>query len=610
MTAPTVAQVDSIALGGGNAPTFQYGEEEHGCVKLHFKRVYEHYLENNMTAPGYQETEITGGFLGQWSLDEGWHLIPYWNPAMAMTEGDIRRCASMGDGIRIDSLGYKVVNAQLFRCDIKAITGVTELSNTFVHEPYWETYKDVGHKFDGEIVSSATASNAPMTPGYLPLYTNNFYKNQEVTSFAEGLLPRVKWQWNSTAQAPYTKILADNSFPRASGGDSPYSIMSTLIDGSRICMGTDAMPKESFQWVNKDRGAFYPFILPQGDHSIWAAMTKHTADWPMTFPTNRPDLFSGAPGKQGNGAANPRGTNLQNMKHNRWPIVDLDTLVPRCQTDNPVDCYIKLQRLHDVASPVRLAGRVLIEYNCSVTISVTGMGLAGHNSTSVLGNSLEGGYTSCNYAQGGLRRWRAWGIPALAVPALGTLSTGTVRFPAWVPFDNWYGDTVPDIPGDPVIGFLTDWPGDDKPNGLFDKPPLELATIKYGSPPNSRTSQDTWYCLTESWDGVEPTGPDLTRDSFTRNGFTFPALASYETVSGIPPFVWVMEGVAQTKWFSNLPSGQEFNVVSNPVLINIGPPAPAENVIRLFADEPFADAETSTASTAVATIPKKRKMEI
>lgn len=596
MSNPTVAQVDTISGDSGNAPSFQYGDAEPGLIHRTYKRTFEHYVQNNMTATGYTETIINND-VTSWSLDEGWHLIPYWNPAVAMTASDIAQFAVIGDGIRIDSLGFKIKNAQLFRTDITAITGVTELSNTFVQEPYWEYYCDGQHTFEGMVRPIATSDTSFKTPGYPVMYSNNTMRNMEAVSFVDGELPRVKWNWNN-GNTP-TGLVHDYSFQRRGTQDSPFGVLSTLNDDSRQCTGTPGVASLSHEWVNKDKGAFYPFMAPQSDHSMWPQRFGTHSNYPGTFPTRRDYILNGTAGQNDDGAANARGTNLTNSKHNRWAKVDWDTMTPQGMNDLPPDCFIKIQRLHDVTSPIRLAGRILIEYTCSVTISPSNKynpGLAftaaGASTTTLDHRTVQNRWT-----QNPLRHWRMWGIPSLPAATAGSLVTGTVRFPAWVPFNDWNGGNGG---RPPVSGFLSDWPDTDNPNGLFFKPHLELAQIRdVGS--NPATSGDTLFCLTESWDGDPPTTTGETIDAFSRNGVHLPALTAYGTVSGIPPMVWVMESVVQTR-FNN--GASALDIFDNPLLSWLGPGAPAENLHHLFADTPAEAMDVSACSLA-----RKRRRE-
>lgn len=588
MSAPVVAQVDSISGDAAEAEPFFYGQPEPGIFSMTFSRTYQHYVQNNMQATGYAETLGGGGILNGWDLDEGWHMVPYWNPGVSMSAGDLAKIAAMGDGIRIDSLGYKIKLAQPFRSDITAITGVTEISNTFTHEPVWETYVDGDHTFEGMPEPLTTPINTAMTIGYTPVYPNNNMKSQEATSFATAELPRVKWHWHRNGLAPHTGWSPDDTFPRKGSGDGPFDVMSTLAHSGRQCHGSDAMTGYGVTWNNKDQGAWYPFCVPQGDKSIWPNINQRNITWPGTFPLRRDNLLNGTAGLDSeSGGANVRGTNLPNSKHNRWQKASWDTALPFGANDLPPDSFIKLQRLHDISSPIRLAGMVIIEYTCRVSVSPSSkiyMGIP--FTTSGSGTSYENKGANNQWTQGTLRQWRMWGIPNLPIPTTGSsIISGTIRFPPWQIFNQWQtvsGGVTAIRP--PIAGFVEDWPpGDDHTNGLFYRPDLELATLTYtdGSG-NIFETFDTLFCLVQNWDGDPPTAPDQATDAETKNGFMRPALTSYATVSGIPQFVWVMEAIATDVFSSGV--GTDLSIQANPIRWCIGPPAPASNVVHLFAD--------------------------
>lgn len=585
MSSPTVAQVSSVSGAEGQVPTFQYGEPEPGLIKRSFKRTFEHYVQNNMTATGYTETIINND-VTSWGLDEGWHIIPYWNPAIAMTAQELAEIAVVGDGIRIDSLGFKIKHAQLFRTDITAITGVTEISNTFVHEPYWEYYCDGSHTFEGMVQSITTADTVFKTPGYPLLYSNNTMRNMEAVSFADGELPRVKWSWNN-GNNPSGSISHDYSFQRRGTQDSAFGVLSTLNDDSRQCMGTGGVVSIGHTWTNKDGGAFYPFMAPQSDTTMWVNRFG-TASYPGTFPTRREYILNGTAGQNDDGNANARGSNLPNSKHNRWAKVDWDTMTPQGLNDMPPDCFIKIQRLHDVSSPIRLAGRILVEYFCTVTISPSGKynpGLS-FSASGASTTTLEHRTVQNRWTQNPLRQWRMWGIPNLPASTAREIVSGTVRFPPWAPTTWTVGTNTNDI-----AGFIADWPGGDDPNGLFFRPDLELAQLSVVG-----TSTDTLFYLVQNWDGDPPEAAGNVSDAETKNGFKRPALVSYATVSGVPEFVWAMEGRSASVFGT---SGNA-QTITNVLYHSIGAPAPAVNVVHLFADPP-AGKETRSA--------KRRKIE-
>lgn len=586
MTAPPVAQVDTASANDNAIQSFQYGEAENGVIHRSFKRVFEHYVENNMNATGYVET-IGGTNVNNWQLDEGWHTIPYANPGVSMTAGDLAQMGAIGQGIRIDKLGFRITQAQMFRTDITAITGVTELSNTFLDNPWWETYADSLHLFDGMVLDSAAASPSTMSPGYVPLYSNNNMKAQEVTTFQQGLLPRIKWGWSTLPSAPGSRMVEDTRARWKGTADGPFEVISTLNNSSRSAKATQAMVGHGATWINKDKDAWYPFQLPN-DISQWGTVKGWNAAVPATFPLNRPNLMNGTGGFDPQGGANNRGTNIPNYKHNRWAKMDLDTLTPMGMQDNPVDHYIKIQRMHDIASPMRLAGRIVIEYTCDVSIQPNEQLYMGTNSLTagVTTTSYQDVSTNNQMTWGNLRRWRSWGIPS--VPAFSTTDgglQGTIRFPPWVTID-WEVFNVGTGPipqPEFTAGFVSDWPFFDNPNDLFYRPDLELGTILYHTPDGYVIhSVDPLFYLVQSWDGDPPDAAGEFIDAVTVNGFRRPALVSYETTSGIPEFVWAMEMV---NYQTTAVEGQNDRQIGhNVVFDSLGAPSPAINVVHLFAD--------------------------
>lgn len=571
MSNPVVAQVDSLnGNEGAEQEQFQYGEAEPGLIHRKYKRVYEHYIENNMTSTGYTEIVDANDHVTAWRLDEGWHLIPYWNPGVAMTQGELAQIGALGQGIRIDSLGFKVLNAQMFRTDIAAIQGVTELSNIFVDTPNWETYSDTLHQYEGHVLHS-TDPNDGQHPGYLPIYSNNNMTSQEVLSYQAGLLPRVSWAWHHFGTAPYPNVTQDLYRLRRGTAAEPFGVSSTLNATGRQAMSTRALHEWGHTWINKDKNAWYPFCAPT-DNTIWPAWKAINDEVPGIFPLQRQSILTGANGPDSTGVVR-RGTNIPNMKHNRWAVLDWDTMTALPQHDTPPDMFIKTQRMHDVSSPMRIAGRLLIEYTCSVTIQPSESFYTGSNTAQIGSNSTNVDRTQVNeYTTGPGRKWRVWGIPALSIAAANTVS-GTVHLPPWRLFDLWTSVTMP-----PVAGFIGDWPGGDKPNGLFTKPPLLYTSI---ITEDGSISANVLYCLLTDWEGIPALGPGESRSSFMANNFQYPALASYESAIEEDVFVWVMEAIAIDEYTG---AGPAKTVVTNPLYGWLGPANPASNIIHLFSD--------------------------
>ena len=161
--AATATNVNSAVGTTANVAPQETGEEEPVEV-INVKRTYEHYVSNNMDAYGYTQLVTTAPAVDVWMLDEGWHLIPYWNVAVAMTQADLNHIGARAQAVRIDKLGYTIKAAQIMRQQITTIAGTATISNTFVPQPYFELFTDDMHRFDNCVYPRpATSTTWPIS---------------------------------------------------------------------------------------------------------------------------------------------------------------------------------------------------------------------------------------------------------------------------------------------------------------------------------------------------------------------------------------------------------------------------------------------------------------
>lgn len=410
MSAPTIAQVDQVggAQGPPQAPMI-LGEKDGGIFTKSFSRTYEHYITNNMDASGYTETQ-TSGIVTNWQIDEGWHLIPYWNPAVAMTASEVTRIPVYSQAVRVKSLGYSIKHAQMFRTEKQVLGGVTTLSNTFCDNPYAEVFCDDRHEFDYTLQMKSAATTQPPY-GVVITYPNNSMKYNEVSSTTEGLLPRVKWAWNqrpttATPDAYETRLLQQ-------AGEGAWAAFSTLNHGARKKMGVTELQQQSYTWHNKNNG-WHPHALPQG--SIFGtSVTDSGALMPFIWPNNRAGMLSGAAPALG-ATQFTRGVNVGNSKYAHWNKIDSISAVEHGINNQPPDHYIKLQRLHDAEGKMDLAAKILVEYTCVLEFQPN-TDLFAHPQltyTAAAGGAFEGNYVNNYVATGRLRDFEPYGIPAFS----------------------------------------------------------------------------------------------------------------------------------------------------------------------------------------------------
>ena len=119
-------------------------------TKHRYTRTFEHYCSNAMDAFGYSE-DVSNGYINKWMVDEGWQIIPYWNPAVAMTVRDCVHLGAEAAAIKVTKLGFKIVHAQIMRQEIVAPGGTTTINNSFASQPYFETFCDTLHFHDPNV---------------------------------------------------------------------------------------------------------------------------------------------------------------------------------------------------------------------------------------------------------------------------------------------------------------------------------------------------------------------------------------------------------------------------------------------------------------------------
>ena len=179
-TTPSPVTADTI--GGGPVKDPQDGgTHDYAKVETYtFKRCYEHYVNNSVDAYGY--TEVYAGspyqtYLNGLMIDEGWFIIPYWNPAIAMTVNDLTKVSIHSSAVRIKSLGFRVKQAMVMRQEVAVSASTTQINNNFASQPYFETYVDALHEWDREVLPRPATDTIPpsssFTGGYDPAMLPN-----------------------------------------------------------------------------------------------------------------------------------------------------------------------------------------------------------------------------------------------------------------------------------------------------------------------------------------------------------------------------------------------------------------------------------------------------
>lgn len=412
MSGPTVTASDSVGgSAGGSTPVIDTTDIPPIETRT-FKRIYEHYVSNSMDAFGYSEAS-TAGFVDSWQVDEGWHLIPYWNPAMGMSEQNYVAFASNAQAISVDKLSFKIKHAQMMRQEITVITGTTSINNTYASQPYFEVYEDDLHKYD-DLISPrpATSTTFPIEAmGYSPALLPNLDMTCcEVPSMTAGMLKR---SVIGTSNTGLTTWAADKMVSQAATGVTNFwSQFSTLNCTGRKMMSQENLTSYGRSWSAKYKD-WYPISMPR-QAVDWATFQGLNIQVPGNINTSRKGLMQGTAPQSTANTANPRGDNLPNIKHNMWQKINLETAVPSAPMDVPVDCFIKINRLYDQEGPINLYARILVEYE--VTLSKIPLDTEFCNSVLVgaAAGGGDNGFIRSTLTTGMARRYSSWGIPNLA----------------------------------------------------------------------------------------------------------------------------------------------------------------------------------------------------
>nr|QKE54933.1 MAG: nonstructural protein [Parvoviridae sp.] len=418
MSGPTPVAADTVGnVGIGSPPTIHTADIA-GVETYHFKRVYEHYVSNAMDAYGYSE-ETAGGFADKWMIDEGWQIIPYWNPGCAMSPSDIIMIGAKAAAISVDSLGFTVKQAQLMRQELTPVAGVTTINNSFASQPYFEIFEDERHMFD-DIVSvrpNTSTTFPPNTMGYDPLMLPNIAMTcAEVPNFTSGQLKRIVWS-NSNVSTPGATWGIDRMVSQVgSGVTNTWSQFSTLNETGRTLMGQDGIQTYGYKWTPKHKD-WFPVRMPRTD-TDWAGFQGLNTQVPGTIPTRRDYLLNGSAMTSTTNGVNPRGDNLPNCKHNMWQKINLETALPSAPLDLPKDIYIKINRLYDQEGPINLYARILVEYTCSISVIPISTPFNNNMLSGAIAAGGESSWLATTWTPGLARRFSSWGLPNLTSPPL------------------------------------------------------------------------------------------------------------------------------------------------------------------------------------------------
>lgn len=400
----------------------------------HFKRTYEHGFGNSMDARGYTET-TTGGFATAYMIDDGFHYIPYANMACAMTTNDFVEVFSNAQAVRVDKLGFKVEHFHINKVTATPLGGITQMSAVSAPEPMVEVFTDHTHQYDNNVeVRPPTAAIPLQTMGVPPaLVPNNGMQNQTMTSWTQGRLLRSVWVANNATTAGSDKAwnpdLMLSQIP-TSGTADQFSIRDIKNEEGYEMMTQQQFGNMSHEWTNPNQHEWYPCRMPR-QSTDWAYQSGLQAAIPATIPTSRQRVLLGSAQPQSDGSANPRGTNLPNFKHNIWQPVDLEVAVPSANTNIPKDVYVKIARDFTSEGPIEYDGKVLITYNCSITVEPQHGGFNFTGQVGSYGTGVDTAYFGTSYTLGLARRYSSWGIPNLnSVAPLAPLAYGDIYQPA------------------------------------------------------------------------------------------------------------------------------------------------------------------------------------
>lgn len=381
-----------------------------------YSQVFEHYVSNAMDAYGYSQAPAIDP-VTSWMVDEGWQIIPYWNPAVSMAVREFLKLGANASAVRVKSLGFTIKQAQMMRQETTIGGGIETVNNTFSSQPYFEIFIDSHNWFHNMVHPRPVNSTTfPLTtPGYNPnLYPNTNMTTNECTSFVQGSLKRTVWAGSDNIQAydPPDMILS-----QVGDGVDSWSQFSTLNEGMRHLKTQDALRGWSFNW-QASAVEWYPIRMPSSGSEIPPA-SGFNNNVPGTFPTRRNFVLAGGSPNAVGGGPCERGDNIANAKHNCWASMNLESTVFNTPNDIPPDVFIKINRLFDQEGPINMYARLLIEYSCElewlpIDVPFKNNLVTGNLST----NSGQNAWLATSVTLGPIRRFRAWGVPNISQPPL------------------------------------------------------------------------------------------------------------------------------------------------------------------------------------------------
>lgn len=416
--ATTVGAVSTAGTNADSQPTETVGHISNPFVKT-FHRQYEHYISNNMDAYGYIEDTITGppNSTNAFMIDEGWHLIPYWNPAISMTGIEWNTITAVAGAVKILHLGFKIKKSMIMRNEVTHSGSTTQIQSSFASQPYIEVFRDRLHKYDDFVCPRpATSATIPKPTGGYPTFfvnCNNTFTNNEVTSQAQGLLPRPVWAVNKTAPFNgYTTPSMLSQIPVTPETPNAFSVFSTTAEGIREMHGEGSDIHD--EW-NGPSGP-YPLTIPN-TQNFYAGIVD-TDELPVVIAASRKGLLTGfAPQADAAVITNT----IENCKHRHWIERNVQTGLWDPTTDQPHDVYIKLNRMFTPEGAFITQARLLIEYTCTVEVIPNQYGFMGNT---IVGAFAQGGDTSYLFTSivlGQQRYLRTWGCPNIAItPPIGS----------------------------------------------------------------------------------------------------------------------------------------------------------------------------------------------
>lgn len=411
MSTPAPVVADTVGGGAVKDPG-DAGVGSSAPVRTYkYSRTYEHYVTNSMDAYGYNEAIDTSDpkRATKMLIDEGWFIIPYWNPAVSMQTNEVLHLGVEAQAIRIKRMGFAVQQAMIMRQEVVSAAGTATITNSFASQPYFEVFKDKLHKFDSWVVPRGVSNTTFVNNygAYSPVLIgcNSGMTSNEVATFADGLLPRAMWSYDTTDVnwKGYTPDLPLAQAPTSPEIATPWNIMSTLTSFHREFVNEANCSKISHSWSGD--GSWYRVGHMPINYNEYASLQGVNDTTPAAFPICRKSILTGA------AQTGTRGNNIPNCKHNIWQALNLGTGINTPTLDVPVDCYLKLNRLLNQEGPMQTTARILVEYTCEIeSIPVDN----GFGFNSYTGGYGDGGDTATFYntlALGQDRRFYSWGVP-------------------------------------------------------------------------------------------------------------------------------------------------------------------------------------------------------